>query len=120
MARNPDRHPTNRPPTASGNMRYERARDLPKLVALWPAEVSDSSEAGRLRLLARLRSALRRERQRGLAGHWCYDLKRHVQLLAAYRSEAADLLNVIGNARQPADRKNDGATQRPFGRGSAG
>lgn len=70
---------------------YDRERDLPRLVALWPADLADTSRGARLRLLAKLRSALRRERQRGLAGHWCYDLARHAGLLAAYREEAAAL-----------------------------
>lgn len=47
---------------------YDRERDLPRLLPLWPAEVADGSEAGRLVLLNRLRRALRAERQRGLAG----------------------------------------------------
>ncbi len=71
--------------------RYDRARDLPRLVAVWPADVADASLPARLRLLGKLRNALRRERQRGLAGHWCYDLSRHAGLLAAYRYEAAAL-----------------------------
>lgn len=70
---------------------YDRERDLPRLVALWPADLADTSHGARLRLLAKLRNALRRERQRGLAGHWCYDLGRHAGLLAAYREEAAEL-----------------------------
>jgi hypothetical protein len=35
-----------------------------------------------------LRRALRAERQRGIGGHWSYDLARHAQLLHAYRAEA--------------------------------
>ena len=38
-----------------------------------------------MRLLAVLRRALRAERNRGLTGHWTYDLSRHAQLLAIYR-----------------------------------
>jgi hypothetical protein len=68
---------------------YDRDRDLPRLASLWPAEIADASPAGRLALLARLRRALRRERQLGRAGHWTYDVTRHAQLLAAYRAEAA-------------------------------
>lgn len=70
--------------------RYRRAVDLPKLIPLWPHEIADRSPAGRQRLLMRLRAALRAERQRGLAGHWTYDLARHTQLLAAYRAEVAE------------------------------
>jgi hypothetical protein len=69
---------------------YVRTRDLPRLLPLWPHEVAGTTNADRARLLARLRCALRAERQRGLAGHWTYDLARHAQLLRAYRAEAAE------------------------------
>lgn len=72
---------------------YERSRDLPKLLPLWEWELATQSEAEHARLLARLRRALRAERQRGLSGHWTYDLARHVQLLRAYRAEVAASLN---------------------------
>jgi hypothetical protein len=75
--------------TSSGDT--DRAARLALLVPLWPGEVPDRSRAGRLKLLSRLRRALRAERQRGLAGHWSYDLARHRCLLAAYRAEAAEL-----------------------------
>ena len=62
---------------------------LPRLIALWPNEVSENSAPGEMdRLLGRLRKALRAERQRGLAGHWSYDLARHAELLAVYRTLA--------------------------------
>lgn len=80
---------TDRLIATTGRKTYDRERDLPRLVALWPADLADRSIGSRLRLLARLRAALRRERQRGIAGHWCYDLSRHAGLLAAYREEAA-------------------------------
>ena len=70
---------------------YRRSIDLPKLVALWPSEIADTSTAGRLRLIAKLRSALRAERRRGIAGHWTYDLARHQELLAAYRAEVGGI-----------------------------
>lgn len=78
---------------------YDRERDLPKLLALWPAEVTDRSEAGRLLLLSKLRRALRAERQRGLAGHWTYDLARHRGLLLAYRAETAAALTGTRKAK---------------------
>jgi hypothetical protein len=68
-----------------------RQRDLVRLLPLWPHEVADETPEGRRRIVALLRRALRAERQRGLAGHWTYDLSRHAQLLAAYRSELAAL-----------------------------
>ncbi|HAH63923.1 MAG TPA: hypothetical protein DCL72_00255 [Rhizobiales bacterium] len=41
--------------------------------------------------LMKLRRALRAERRRGLAGHWSYDLNRHLGLLSAYKGELARL-----------------------------
>jgi hypothetical protein len=77
---------------------YERARDLPKLLPLWEWELETPGEAEHARLLARLRRALRAERQRGLGGHWTCDLARHAQLLRAYRAEVAACLKT--RARQ--------------------
>jgi len=54
--------------TAPAAATYLRSRDLPKLIALWPHD-----------LLAKLRRAPRAERRRGLAGHWSYDLNRHLR-----------------------------------------
>jgi hypothetical protein len=71
---------------------YDRARDLPKLLPMWPHELETPTAGDHARLLARMRAALRRERQRGLAGHWAYDLARHAALLRAYRAEAAACL----------------------------
>jgi hypothetical protein len=70
---------------------YARARDLPKLIALWPHELDDESPEGCRRILAKLRSALRAERRRALSGHWSYDLNRHLGLLSAYKGETARL-----------------------------
>lgn len=71
--------------------RYDRARDLARLVPLWPHEIADGSAAGRSRLVKLLRRALREERQRGLAGHWAYDLARHAALHRAFQHEVAEL-----------------------------
>lgn len=67
-----------------------RTADLIRLLPLWPQEAADRSPAGRRRILELLRRALRAERRRGQAGHWTYDLSRHAQLLALYRTECAD------------------------------
>jgi len=74
------------PPDRTGET---RARDLLRLLPLWPHEIADHSPAGHRRILLLLRRALRAERQRGLAGHWTYDLSRHAQLLTLYRAECA-------------------------------
>ena len=59
------------------------------MLALWPHETEDDSPAGRQRVLAKLRCALRAERRRGVSGHWTYDLARHIELLRVYRQELA-------------------------------
>lgn len=84
----------------AGASAYLRTRDLPKLIALWPRELGDFTEPGQLKLLAKLRSALRAERRRGLAGHWSYDLNRHLGLLSAYKAELA-ALRALRRKHQP-------------------
>jgi len=85
---------------------YDRARDLPKLLPLWPLEIVTSKTADHAGLLARLRKALRAERQRGANGHWTYDLARHAQLLRAYRAEAAAYLRATARSRRRAYEEN--------------
>jgi hypothetical protein len=79
------------PAVEAGAAAYRRARDLPGLIALWPHELSDESPQRRRLVLAKLRRALRAERRRGIAGHWSYDLNRHLGLLSAYKGELAFL-----------------------------
>jgi hypothetical protein len=64
------------------------------VLPLWPHEVNDHSMAGRRNILANLKRALRAERRRGVAGHWTYDLARHVALLRLYRQELTALRGV--------------------------
>jgi hypothetical protein len=71
-----------------------RVRELSRLLPLWPDEIADESPGARRRLVAIMRRALRAERQRGIGGHWTYDLARHAQLLEAYRTELAALKDV--------------------------
>ena len=73
------------PPLAA----YDRCTELPRILPLWPGELADDSPRGRRPILAELRRALRAERRRGIAGHWTYDLARHVELLRVYRLELA-------------------------------
>jgi len=73
-----------------GCARPDPGSELASLVALWPEELADKSRLGHERRLALLRRALRAERQRGLAGHWTYDLARHERLWRVYRSEIAE------------------------------
>jgi hypothetical protein len=81
-----DGGPLERMADAAGRV-YRRARDLPSLLPLWPHELADESAEGRLSVLAKLRRALRAERRRARAGHWSYDLNRHLALLGAYKGE---------------------------------
>jgi hypothetical protein len=70
---------------------YDRRTAIARILPLWPHELDDDSPEGRRSILARLRRALRAERRRGIAGHWTYDLARHVELLRVYRLEAASV-----------------------------
>jgi hypothetical protein len=53
--------------------------------------LEDDSLPARRRIVDRLRRTLRAERRRGIAGHWTYDLARHIELLRLYRAELAAL-----------------------------
>ncbi len=76
---------------AAGVEAYRRDRALPRLARATPAELADGSPGMRRTLLARLARALRAERNRGRAGHWTYDLNRHIALRQAYLAERASL-----------------------------
>ena len=81
-----DRRPA---PAAGSPLSYDRRTELPRVLPLWPHELDDETPQGRSKVLAKLRRALRAERRRGIAGHWTYDLARHVELLRVYRRELA-------------------------------
>jgi len=66
---------------------YDRLRHLPRVLPVGPAELADGSIATRRKIVARLARALRGERNRGRAGHWTYDLNRHIALAQAYTAE---------------------------------
>ena len=68
---------------------YDRHRDLPRILPMWPHEIDDMTPEKHLRLLQRLRRALREERRRGIAGSWTYDLARHARLFRALQAEIA-------------------------------
>lgn len=92
------------PPTsASADTAYVRARDLPRLVALWPDEITDLGIDGTMLLVEKIRATLRRERMRGKAGHWSYDLNRHRALLGCYRAEVRRLAALRLAARVTGD-----------------
>lgn len=70
---------------------YDRIRDLPRLLRLWPGEVQVLGSSDQAWLVERLGWALRAERQLGLARHWSYDLTRHAAIVRAWRAEKAAL-----------------------------
>ncbi|BCP52775.1 hypothetical protein K32_13920 [Kaistia sp. 32K] len=72
---------------AAGVAAYRRQTSLPPLLPMMPEEMADNGEAMRRRIVARLARALRAERMRGRAGHWTYDINRHIALRQAYEAE---------------------------------
>ena len=78
---------------------YDRLRHLPRVLPVGPAELADQSIAARRRIVARLARALRAERNRGRAGHWTYDLNRHVALAQAYAAERRHLAEMPSSQR---------------------
>lgn len=85
-----------------GADRYERNRHLDRLLGghsgIWRDAGSDSAAT-----IARLKRALRSQRQLGRAGHWSYDLNRHFGLLQALKAELA------ASGRQPTASASDNA-----------
>jgi len=70
-----------------GAQMYVRQRDLPRILPIGPEELADETREACKRILARLARALRAERNRGRAGHWMYDLNRHIALAQACAAE---------------------------------
>lgn len=70
---------------------YDRQSYLVSLIPVWPQEIADRSNEGSLHIIKLVRKALRSERIRGKAGHWTYDLNRHISLAWALKAEIADL-----------------------------
>ena len=66
---------------------YERRRDLPQLTRLDPREIAGETVGNAETIVARLKRALRAERNRARSGHWTYDLNRHIALRQAYVAE---------------------------------
>ena len=84
---------------ATGVAGWDRSR-LPRLIPVGPNELADTSRAGRLAVLRRILGALRGERMRGRAGHWSYNLDRHLGLVQAFEAEQRAL--GLGRGRGPA------------------
>lgn len=96
--------PVSQPVRAARKAHEARARELARLLPLWPSEIADTSLDGRRRLVAKLERALKAERRRGRAGHWTYDLARHAALLAAWKREHTDVM-ILMRRRTAVSRK---------------
>lgn len=92
---------------------YVRAQDLPRVLCLWPHETLTPTKTDHAALLEKLSRALRAERRRAAMGHWAYDLLRHAQLVAVYRSECADFKAQWGEPFRGAQ-KNRCPAQKPI------
>ncbi len=85
----------------AGALSYDRERDLPRLIRCDPnRDMEESAEAAEA-IMARLRRALRAERNKARSGHWTYDLNRHIALRQAYVAETERLAH---RARRSLDR----------------
>ena len=74
----------------SGSATYVRAH-LARLIPVGPGECAATDVAATRHILLKLARAMRGERARGKAGHWMYDLNRHIGLAQAYRVKKARL-----------------------------
>lgn len=87
-----------------GAARYERRRHLPRLIPIEEERLVDPSQDEIEWIVTRLAKALRAERRKGIAGHWTYDLNRHIALMQAYRAELAPLVRPTGKVPEAAQR----------------
>ncbi len=71
----------------AGMRHYDRVRHLPALIGIDPGVLSGGEAMSQKAILARIKRALRAERQRARSGHWAYDLNRHIALRQALMAE---------------------------------
>jgi hypothetical protein len=76
---------------AAGAALYERARNLPRVLPLMAGRCEGPEPDTTRLIVRRLADALRRERRLGRAGHWTYDLNRHMALAQAWKAETEAL-----------------------------
>jgi hypothetical protein len=60
---------------------------LVRLLPVGPDDIVGAEPETTRRIVLKLARALRTERARGRAGHWTYDLNRHMGLLQALKAE---------------------------------
>jgi hypothetical protein len=71
----------------AGRETYDRGRMLVRLLPVGPDDILGHEPETTRRIVLKLARALRTERARGRAGHWTYDLNRHVGLVQALKAE---------------------------------
>jgi Family of unknown function (DUF6477) len=83
----------------AGSEFFDRARHLPWLAGAMPAELEGNDPGLTRTIIGRLERALRAERQRGKAGHWTYDMNRHIALMQALKAERYRLKTAVQTGR---------------------
>jgi hypothetical protein len=78
---------------------WDRRLYLPRVLPIAPEEIDDPTREAAQRIVRKLAAALRSERSRGRAGHWTYDLNRHVALIRAWKAERRRLVQLAGADR---------------------
>ncbi len=76
---------------AKGAALYERAKNLVRVLPLMAGDCQGPEPETTRLIVRRLAQALRRERRLGRAGHWTYDLNRHIALAQAWKAESEAL-----------------------------
>jgi len=86
------------------------SKDLALLLGIRETEAADRSLSGRLKIIAKLKTARRVEIARGRSGSWLYDVNRHLNLCAALRLEYESLAAFFaGNAGEDRGAKSERA-----------
>ncbi len=91
---------------------------LPRLLPLEGAALGDESPAGRWQVVRLLMRALRRTRRDARAGHWTYDINRHLALRRALDAELMALAT-LQPAMRPTFRRLREAVCPPSARAAA-
>lgn len=79
----------------AGAETYDRVRHLAWLARVTPSEVAATDADTARDIVRRLNRALRAERRRGRAGHWSYDINRHIALSQALSAESTRLRDML-------------------------
>ena len=71
-----------------GARAYERARCLPRVLPMLAGNCHGPEPETTRLIVRKLADAIRRERRLGRAGHWAYDLNKHIALTQAWAAES--------------------------------